>query len=174
MAAILFAGVAGKYVGPDGTVFCGGSTWNDEKASALYAQTQLGNLQPEDNIEKCKMLPLFDYDPLLETARTAALLLPLVGLSAGGGAASSQSPHILVMLADELQSGGENQQLQAVSALAQLSAQPQHAAAIVENGCVNPLLAKQTHEDTTIGGMADRSWIPHFVDEYTGVDFQWA
>ena len=40
--------------------------------------------------------------------------------------------------------------------------------------CVNPLLAKQTHEDTTIGGMADRSWIPHFVDEYTGVDFQWA
>ena len=70
MAAMLFAGVAGKYVGPDGTVFCGGSTWNDPKASALYAQTQIGNLQPEDNIEKCTMLPLFDYDPLLQTART--------------------------------------------------------------------------------------------------------
>jgi len=40
---------------------------------------------------------------------------------------------------------------------------------------VHPLLAKQTHGDTTIGGMADRSWLPSLtVDEYTGTDFAWA
>lgn len=40
---------------------------------------------------------------------------------------------------------------------------------------VHPLLAKQTHGDTTIGGASDRSWLPNFVvDEYTGTDFAWA
>jgi len=43
--------------------------------------------------------------------------------------------------------------------------------------CVHPLLAKQTHDDTTIGGIDDRSWLPPFmfkVDEYTGVSPAWA
>lgn len=40
---------------------------------------------------------------------------------------------------------------------------------------VHPLLAKQTHEDTTIGGLSDRSWCPQFIiDPYTGADFAWA
>ena len=40
---------------------------------------------------------------------------------------------------------------------------------------VHPLLAKQTHGDTTIGGFEDRSWIPKFtIDSYTGADFAWA
>lgn len=40
---------------------------------------------------------------------------------------------------------------------------------------VHPILAKQTHGDTTIGGKADRSWLPNFViDKYTGTDFAWA
>lgn len=40
---------------------------------------------------------------------------------------------------------------------------------------VHPLLAKQTHADTTIGGSQDRSWIPSFtIDDYTGADFAWA
>jgi glycosyl transferase family 25 len=40
---------------------------------------------------------------------------------------------------------------------------------------VHPLLAKQTHDDTTIGGHSDRSWLPNMViDQYTGTDFAWA
>jgi len=40
---------------------------------------------------------------------------------------------------------------------------------------IHPLLAKQTHEDTTIGGLSDRSWCPQFIiDPYTGADFAWA
>uniref|UniRef100_A0A7S2NN96 Uncharacterized protein n=1 Tax=Haptolina brevifila TaxID=156173 RepID=A0A7S2NN96_9EUKA len=40
---------------------------------------------------------------------------------------------------------------------------------------VHPLLAKQTHGDTTIGGAVDRSWLPNFIiDDYTGTDFAWA
>lgn len=40
---------------------------------------------------------------------------------------------------------------------------------------VHPLLAKQTHGDTTIGGANDRSWLPNLViDPYTGTDFAWA
>jgi len=40
---------------------------------------------------------------------------------------------------------------------------------------IHPLLAKQTHEDTTIGGKDDRSFLPQFViDPYTGADFAWA
>ena len=40
---------------------------------------------------------------------------------------------------------------------------------------VHPLLAKQTHGDTTIGGASDRSWLPNLVvDDYTGTDFAWA
>jgi len=40
---------------------------------------------------------------------------------------------------------------------------------------VHPLLAKQTHGDTTIGGMHDRSWLPEIIiDPYTGTDFAWA
>ena len=40
---------------------------------------------------------------------------------------------------------------------------------------VHPLLAKQTHGDTTIGGHNDRSWLPEIViDRYTGTDFAWA
>ena len=53
----------------------------------------------------------------------------------------------LVMLAEELQSGQEHKQLQAISALAQLSAQPQHASAIVDNGCVSPLLGLLEHRN---------------------------
>jgi len=40
---------------------------------------------------------------------------------------------------------------------------------------IHPLLAKQTHADTTIGGLTDRSWTPKFIiDPYTGADFAWA
>jgi hypothetical protein len=40
---------------------------------------------------------------------------------------------------------------------------------------VHPLLARQTHEDTTIGGKSDRSYLPNFIiDKYTGTDFAWA
>jgi len=40
---------------------------------------------------------------------------------------------------------------------------------------VHPLLAKQTHDDTTIGGKEDRSYLPDIViDPYTGTDFAWA
>ncbi len=40
---------------------------------------------------------------------------------------------------------------------------------------VHPLLAKQTHEDTTIGGHSNRDWLPNMViDSYTGTDFAWA
>ena len=41
---------------------------------------------------------------------------------------------------------------------------------------VHPLLAKQTHGDTTVGGL-ERSWVPGWftqMDEYTGVSFEWA
>ena len=45
--------------------------------------------------------------------------------------------------------------------------------------CVNPLLAKQTHADTTIGGNQDFAWIssrtgPLVFDRYTGADLAWA
>ena len=40
---------------------------------------------------------------------------------------------------------------------------------------IHPLLARQTHEDTTIDGASDRSWLPKLViDPYTGADFAWA
>ena len=52
----------------------------------------------------------------------------------------------LVMLADRLAAhGDERSQLQAVSALSQLSADPQQASAIVENGCLTPLLELLEH-----------------------------
>ena len=60
----------------------------------------------------------------------------------------------LVMLAEELQSGQEHQQLQAVSALAQLSAQAQHASAIVDNGCVSPLLGLLEHRNQELKSYA--------------------
>ena len=60
----------------------------------------------------------------------------------------------LVMLADELQSGQEHKQLHAVSALAQLSAQPQHASAIVDNGCVSPLLGLLEHRNQELKSYA--------------------
>lgn len=45
--------------------------------------------------------------------------------------------------------------------------------------CVNPLLAKQTHGDTTIGGRRDFGWIadrtgPIVFDSYTGADLAWS
>mmetsp|Transcript_31848 Transcript_31848/g.75235 ORF Transcript_31848/g.75235 Transcript_31848/m.75235 type:complete len:191 (-) Transcript_31848:89-661(-) len=45
--------------------------------------------------------------------------------------------------------------------------------------CVNPLLAKQTHADTTIGGNKDFAWLasktgPLVFDSYTGADLAWA
>jgi len=45
--------------------------------------------------------------------------------------------------------------------------------------CVSPLLAKQTHADTTIGGNRDFAWIanrvgPIVFDRYTGADLTWA
>ncbi|EOD31420.1 hypothetical protein EMIHUDRAFT_232031 [Emiliania huxleyi CCMP1516] len=43
--------------------------------------------------------------------------------------------------------------------------------------CVHPLLAKQTHSDTTVGGLSGEEWIPAWfkqVDDYTGVSFSWA
>lgn len=51
----------------------------------------------------------------------------------------------LVMLAEQLVSNDERSQLQAVSALSQLSSDPQQAAAIVENGCLAPLLDLLEH-----------------------------
>ena len=156
-------------------------TENDEIAVAtlecLQALSRAGLPQTQTAVRNAGVVPSLIQLMSHSSARVSQPAASLVLLLCPGDVQASEQLFEsggLVMLADELQSGGEQQQLQAVSALAQLSTQPQQAAAIVENGCVNPLLAKQTHEDTTIGGMADRSWIPHFVDEYTGVDFQWA
>jgi len=62
IVAILFSAVSSKYVDDDGKVFCGGSTWNDPKASMLH------DLVPGD--ESCDMLPFYDYDEVLNTSRT--------------------------------------------------------------------------------------------------------
>ena len=51
----------------------------------------------------------------------------------------------LVMLAEQLNSGDARSQVQALSALSQLSANPQQAGAIVENGCVPALLEALDH-----------------------------
>jgi len=45
--------------------------------------------------------------------------------------------------------------------------------------CTNPLLAKQTHGDTTIGGRRDFAWLasltgPIVFDSYTGADLAWS
>ena len=51
----------------------------------------------------------------------------------------------LVMLSDQLRSGDVRAQAQALSALSQLSAHPQQAGAIVDNGCVPSLLDLLDH-----------------------------
>jgi len=51
----------------------------------------------------------------------------------------------LVMLAEQLNSHDVRAQVQALSALSQLSANPQQAGAIVENGCVTPILELLDH-----------------------------
>merc|ERR1719181_1692005 len=51
----------------------------------------------------------------------------------------------LVMLAEQLNSGEMRPQVQALSALSQLSAHPQQAGAIVDNGCLPSLLELLDH-----------------------------
>ena len=51
----------------------------------------------------------------------------------------------LVMFSEQLNSNDTRAQLQALSALSQLSANPQQAGAIVENGCVPPILELLDH-----------------------------
>ena len=51
----------------------------------------------------------------------------------------------LVMLAEQLNSGDTRAQLQALSALSQLSSNPQQAGAVVENGCLPSILEMLDH-----------------------------
>mmetsp|Transcript_73043 Transcript_73043/g.121940 ORF Transcript_73043/g.121940 Transcript_73043/m.121940 type:complete len:1878 (+) Transcript_73043:80-5713(+) len=60
----------------------------------------------------------------------------------------------LVMLAEHLNSREERAQLQAVSALSQLSSDPLQAKAIVENGCLNPLLELLEHPNQELKSYA--------------------
>jgi len=60
----------------------------------------------------------------------------------------------LVMLAEHLDSGDERAQLQAVSALSQLSADTQQAKAIVGNGCLTPLLELLEHHNQELKSYA--------------------
>ena len=60
----------------------------------------------------------------------------------------------LVMLAEQIVSRDQRAQLQAVSALSQLSADPQQAAAIVENGCLAPLLDLLEHPNQELKAYA--------------------
>ena len=55
--AIVFASAAGKYVAEDGTVYCGGSTWNAPGASQLRAK-----MNAQDLGEECELLPLYPKD----------------------------------------------------------------------------------------------------------------
>eukprot|EP00967_Tisochrysis_lutea_P157770 scaffold320952_cov30-Tisochrysis_lutea.AAC.1 len=60
----------------------------------------------------------------------------------------------LVMLAENLASRDERTQLQAASALSQLSADPLQAGAIVENGCLQPLLHLLEHPNQELKAYA--------------------
>ena len=58
------------------------------------------------------------------------------------------------MLAEQLNSHDMRSQLQALSALSQLSSAPQQAAAIVDNGCVQPLLELLEHPNQELKSYA--------------------
>ena len=72
------------------------------------------------------------------------------------------------MLAEQLNAHDMRSQLQALSALSQLSASPQQAVAIVDNGCVQPLLELLEHPNQelksyaaiTFGNLCSASAIP--------------
>ena len=58
--ALLFAGAAAKWVDDDGTVYCGGSTWNAPGATELRSRLNGAVLG-----EECEMLPLYPKDEFL-------------------------------------------------------------------------------------------------------------
>ncbi|KAL3907275.1 MAG: hypothetical protein SGPRY_010232 [Prymnesium sp.] len=58
------------------------------------------------------------------------------------------------MLAEQLQAHDTRSKLQALSALSQLSSAPQQAAAIVDNGCVEPLLQLLEHPNQELKSYA--------------------
>lgn len=58
------------------------------------------------------------------------------------------------MLAEQLHSSNMRSQLQALSALSQLSSSPQQAVAIVDNGCVDPLLRLLEHPNQELKSYA--------------------
>jgi len=60
----------------------------------------------------------------------------------------------IVMLAEQLLSNNTRSQLQALSALSQLSSAKQQAAAIVDNGCVEPLLELLEHPNQELKSYA--------------------
>lgn len=60
----------------------------------------------------------------------------------------------IVMLAEQLQAHDTRSKLQALSALSQLSSAPQQAAAIVDNGCVEPLLQLLEHPNQELKSYA--------------------
>ena len=134
---------------------------NTEIAAAtlecLQALSQAGLPQTQTAVRNAGVVPSLIQLMSHSSPRVSQPAASLVSLLCPGDVQASEQLFEsggLVMLADELQSGGEHQQLQAVSALAQLSAQPQHAAAIVENGCVNPLLALLEHPNQELKSYA--------------------
>ena len=60
----------------------------------------------------------------------------------------------LVLLSEQLDSGDERAQLQALSALSQLSAEPVQAHAIVENGCLTSTLQLLEHSNQELRAYA--------------------
>jgi hypothetical protein len=81
-------------------------------------------------------------------ARVANLAASLVADLCPGDAHNAEQLYEsggLVMLAEQLSSHDTKAQLQALSALSQLSASPQQAGAIVDNGCVTPILEFLDH-----------------------------
>jgi hypothetical protein len=83
----------------------------------------------------------------------------------------------LVMLADQLNSGDARGQLQALSALSQLSANPHQAGAIVENRCVPSILELLDHPSSelksyaaiTFGNLCSSGAIPQHQLEHPSV-----
>ena len=113
-------------------------------------------------------------------ARVANLAASLVADLCPGDAHNAEQLYEsggLVMLAEQLSSHDTKAQLQALSALSQLSASPQQAGAIVDNGCVTPILEFLDHPSPelksyaaiTFGNLCSSGSIPLSQLEHSSV-----
>ena len=146
---------------PLASMLAGSGAGNAEVATAvlecLAQLTDAGLPQTQGAVRNAGAVPQLIQLMSHQNSRISSAASSLIATLCPGDVQASEQLYEaggIVMLAEQLQSPSEGAQLQAVSALSQLSAAPAQSQAIVDNGCVRPLLGLLDHPNAELKSYA--------------------